>query len=541
MATIKGEWIFNDRIGISEEIFEEVGFKCNGVIYTKMITNVPTKQLDYTDHGGSVIRCYVNDAWTDAAYKTVDFGSTEKTVSGEFVDWIFANARCISINDDPPELPPDVDGIPVKGTWEFKRSMPADVELEQNINFISDGVSYSSIHCSVVKAGGYSITCIEYDDDHVASGMESVEWERSELKEVRFGNNVQYVSKEFHDWLTANAIEITRKVSGMWEFDSEIDVPSGFGHENVTFISNGRTFASMSTSIGQYGETVLVYADSGYDYIIYAYSGDGWHSANHRTVDFGTSEQEVSEEFYVWLDKYANRIKRVLSGKRVFDSDLPLTEFEEIIDFKSMDYTLVKMYSDGRDMKYVLDGGTEEIYVYDGSANKWQDTKLKTIDFGKTEQNVSEKFYQWIMSNTSVAPEDTGIDPVDPDIENLIIPLSSPVGMKLLTKGKLCDKNIVIKVSFDPSDNLEVYDGQYEDLPDLITFSVNVHERKEYLAMRGVTWTEWQFSDYNTGGIYINHENVVCDDCGQNLFYNGAPVLYDDVIIDGAEYTANGG
>lgn len=121
MATVKGIWTFKDDLtGTFSE--EEVNFVSNNRQYNKIATGyyagVPFEALFYAEYGCSedlefcgyveqdvyALEKYpewgVDVGWEADAYKTIDFGVTEQTVSDGFYAWLTKNTepRNIEIN-----------------------------------------------------------------------------------------------------------------------------------------------------------------------------------------------------------------------------------------------------------------------------------------------------------------------------------------------------------------------------------------------------------------------------------------------------------
>jgi hypothetical protein len=90
--TVSGVWVFFDYIyldwGGIREREATVTFTSNGVSFTKMTAKMGNG-LYYED---SLIFNPAKDVWTNNAYKTVDFGLEEQSVSEEFYTWLTANA-----------------------------------------------------------------------------------------------------------------------------------------------------------------------------------------------------------------------------------------------------------------------------------------------------------------------------------------------------------------------------------------------------------------------------------------------------------------
>ncbi len=64
----------------------------------------------------------------------------------------------------------------------------------------------------------------------------------------------------------------------------------------------------------------------------------------------------------------------------------------------------------------------------------WAMEEYKLIDFGETEQEVSDEFYNWLVENAG------------PPIPRIEINISQNGTLTLATAGKYCDKNIQITV-----------------------------------------------------------------------------------------------
>ncbi len=99
MATIKGIWVLNENPAGEDFGSHNVNFTSNSKTFTSISYGA---NPDYMD-GAALV--YANDsetvyaydfeytsAWSNEAYKTVDFGSTEQTVDDTFYTWLTANA-----------------------------------------------------------------------------------------------------------------------------------------------------------------------------------------------------------------------------------------------------------------------------------------------------------------------------------------------------------------------------------------------------------------------------------------------------------------
>lgn len=97
-------------------------------------------------------------------------------------------------------------------------------------------------------------------------------------------------------------------VSGVWVFNETLPISTEDLLQEVNFISGGTEFVRMLRTYEAKEDTNIVnYSDergkeSG------DYYSNGWNGDEYRTIDFGTTPQEVSEEFYTWLT--ANAVKQ---------------------------------------------------------------------------------------------------------------------------------------------------------------------------------------------------------------------------------------
>lgn len=90
-------------------------------------------------------------------------------------------------------------------------------------------------------------------------------------------------------------------IKGVWIFNETLSskLPSD---ALVIFTSNNTEYFRMIDSYNSYNGDMLVYEKtSGNGAPVYFFSDGRWAQEAYRTVDFGETEQEVSEEFYEWF------------------------------------------------------------------------------------------------------------------------------------------------------------------------------------------------------------------------------------------------
>lgn len=94
-------------------------------------------------------------------------------------------------------------------------------------------------------------------------------------------------------------------VSGVWVFNDQLSLPSDRIPQSVNFFAK-----SGLTGISITPQASNVYAswidpDSGATCSGAIYSSGIWQNTDFQTIDFGETEQVVSEEFYAWLNANA--------------------------------------------------------------------------------------------------------------------------------------------------------------------------------------------------------------------------------------------
>lgn len=101
MATLSGVWVLNSTLERpTADIIQLVNFTSNGSNATRMTVKSSTSYalLNYMIINN--IATY-GTSWVDEAYRTVDFGTDEQTVSDAFYTWLVDNAAALGDNDEP--------------------------------------------------------------------------------------------------------------------------------------------------------------------------------------------------------------------------------------------------------------------------------------------------------------------------------------------------------------------------------------------------------------------------------------------------------
>lgn len=119
-ATIKGTWFFNETLKTPDTIFggdklisESVNFTCRPVNYLMSEEHISTfvddtYSADIMDLYYGATKVYDGDTetWSDGAYRRIDFGDEDQTVSEDFYDWFTDNAEewyCMSVSGVIPD------------------------------------------------------------------------------------------------------------------------------------------------------------------------------------------------------------------------------------------------------------------------------------------------------------------------------------------------------------------------------------------------------------------------------------------------------
>lgn len=152
-------------------------------------------------------------------------------------------------------------------------------------------------------------------------------------------------------------------IKGVWVLNENLDPPQSSSVEhkvqqevNFTFTTNGQIQQGLWLNIakiqGGNGPTALnyVYSDGAAVWGVYN-SRKGWTDQALRTVDFGSVEQEVSEEWYTWLT--ANATKQSMTAN--------------YLEFRSSHSILLRTYNALKNWDGILE------YSTDGTSwNVWE-------------------------------------------------------------------------------------------------------------------------------------------------------------------------
>ena len=484
LVPISGVWTINSspaRLTDMEEINQTVNFTSNNTKYTIFnIKNVLAEgimeivTLYYKTSSASTnvyAQGYMN--WSNSTYKTVDFGTTEQMVTQEFYDWMVANAT-------------KAPSYELSGTWEFNNSINfPSKNITQNINFTLTDIA---TNCKSMYAGsGWNLVCHYVEPTQSGSTATTINYDGSwyiSNKTVDFGLTPQTVSQEFYEWFTANAklVDTTPKqLSGVWEWNSNLITTASIPYEKINFTYNNTAYKGMTVdyqSTTLPSGTVNVSASlffgtkdtftlaTSFNAAEYSKAG-GTQWNNKSTIDFGTTPQTVSQEFYDWFVANATQTPSCeLSGTWKFNETLInwTPQLSQTINFQTQfngeTVQCDEIALTGNSLVYRKDGTVSMPPPYqapmEGTTWTWTVETGRVVHFGDEVQAVSKQFYDWFTANA--------------------VPYE------------------------DPAD-------------ETITFTV---DGTAYKAEPGMTWREWINSSYCPGGF-----NLLTDGSGVSakLFY----------------------
>ena len=413
-------------------------------------------EANYNDFQG----LYIDNSLVDSSNYTVTEGSTIITIKAAYMSSMNDGEHTIDIVSTNGMASTtfevvDTNIYALSGTWVFNTNVPISStgsirnDMHQTLSFTSNGNSYNQMYVGTNGGGLMVAYCVNvsslpdgawtttYVDDELGTPY----WINDAYKTVCFANS-QSVSREFYEWFTANATkqEDEYVLSGKWVFNNIVRPVNGENIiENISFTSDGQTFNEMEVCMPTEMSFGVVYAWLNYGPETsgvgadFQYFGDVftggcaylWYSNNAenlnlRLVDFGSTPQSVSQEFYEWFTANATN-EFVIDGSWMWNDVLKFDEnytsgeiYSEPIVFTSNSYKFnnIKLWSPEGIMlaiEYTIydapygDGiGIFEYYKDSyGDGSQYWDNAFKVMNFGNVKQAVSPEFYTWFTSNAA--------------------------------------------------------------------------------------------------------------------------------------------
>lgn len=211
------------------------------------------------------------------------------------------------------------------------------------------------------------------------------------------------------------AIEPTPyKLSGKWLLNDAVTNPSSLDmSQHVSFTSNGVEYAIFEVYASNDGtKTYIDYGDDSSHWKSVYDSGwyNHWGLDAYRKVDFGTTPQEVSREFYAWFIENAATNEITYPAMPVYGQ----YTLKETLDFSciptewfgythyvscSINGTAYIGFSIDNGTVYAIDPSTFDlITLYDSDG--WKNSAYIVWSFTDATVAVSTLFCDWLMSNT---------------------------------------------------------------------------------------------------------------------------------------------
>ena len=189
-------------------------------------------------------------------------------------------------------------------------------------------------------------------------------------------------------------------LSGKWKYKSE---RGGFS----SYVAD---WGPVSFTVDGVAYTAVVSFDTSSTKFVFFYpvsSSSPIRLGADQIMDFGSEEQEVTGNFYAFFTGYMEPyVEYKLSGVWKFKDDFRSADLAANTGEETDSYVEVNFTSNGT--SYVKFKYADEISYYkaDGTSDPvffraWSDSAYATVDFGSTEQTVTERFYNWFTSNAS--------------------------------------------------------------------------------------------------------------------------------------------
>lgn len=212
--------------------------------------------------------------------------------------------------------------VTVSGTWYFNEN-PTLQNLEQAVTFTSNGNTYKRIFIKRITGETYDYGSLEFRDKVGATSTEAKDdvyfynltdesfWYEQAYRTITF-DGVQTVSKEFYEWLVANAVQTEWYIHPKkyyYNYTYCIDTPTqGI---NITFTSNGQSFDKIITQyVNGFWRLTYVNGEEITPVAKRVYNSDfhrdeiGFFDATYKTIIVENGNLLNEEEFEWFLKVY---------------------------------------------------------------------------------------------------------------------------------------------------------------------------------------------------------------------------------------------
>ncbi len=210
------------------------------------------------------------------------------------------------------------------------------------------------------------------------------------------------------------------RIKGKWEWYNVItDEPCSLIGRGFSFTSNNEPFIGLRIFVGAGGGVDVAYLYDDDEQGVY-YMGDSEVvNSNYRTIDFGSTQQEIDDGLYDFIVRHAiSRDPKTVRGKWRWNESIPATDSADLmrgcaVSFTSNDKSYDLLSIDTVDIgagvgsTWALFYGSDTVCVGEaGSESIPISPEYREMDFGSAEQEVSHELYLYLLANaTYLMPE----------------------------------------------------------------------------------------------------------------------------------------
>lgn len=288
MATVSGVWKWNYYFAFEYiTIDENVIFSSNGKSFTRLFISMydsgtpPIREIIDIEYinDSETIDVYGNNSWQNEAYKTIDFGTTEQTVSDTFYTYLDNNA-----NQQAPSVPtPDwancfvktasgnkaVEKVWIKQNGQLVKIFGEDTPTASVIGFTgltnsSGALTWTDDIASLQSSTPYTTTT---SGNYVSvTGALDSYFPYNQITEVEDGNGNTFIRfpKCYIKWTNDSNGNIDGFQVSNTQVDSDFFIPDCFLNPNS--VDEGDNYLDY-VDIGKYegsGSSATIYSRSGY-------------------------------------------------------------------------------------------------------------------------------------------------------------------------------------------------------------------------------------------------------------------------------------
>lgn len=432
-------------------------------------------------------------------------------------------------------------------------------------NAVSSPSGYYSMNGRVTKRDGTAIDFTEFAVGYGrlegkypnSSGFDSSIgsvfsfWNRDTKEWLNvYSENDLPLTIHFYDGLSANQINLNSwletngtqgyALSGRWFLDYNPALVS-FG-ETINFTSNSFNFDAISSN----GQELLYSRDSE---IIssptIAYGSAKWNDFGYRIVDFGSTPQTVSQEFYDAFTSIAKPVPTDLTNttwnvKAGWEAESAFLSFgwyqesvgilngKDIYDLNIGYGTSTETSAPYDSIEPMANSITYHAYNYSHPHFSVNNTTELLFVFGNSaianDLYTNTSLITWLCTYGDLTKRGEAPDtPTDTPTEAISIRYNGKIlatigegeTITLHTNGKKALTDIVISVGAS----------------NLISFTI---DGKTYYAQEGMTWGEWFNSEYNTDNYSYGNPNYT-------IRLDNVQITETDLIVANGAYTKVGG